>query len=112
MIKNVERIIVGKHQLKPWRSLCVLIASRNSYSSISSLVVRIGKELPRNRYYSSSSTSHAGDDRLVGGRVSVDNQKKKKPVLEQYDIFSHDDPSATKKTSVQGYGETCFDVIQ
>ena len=112
MISNAERVMMGK--LKPWSPLFALvITSRNSYSNIFSPVVRIGKELPRSRYYSSSSNSHVGDDRLVGDRVtSVDKQKKKKPVFEQYDIFSHDDPSASKKTSVQGYGETCFDVIQ
>lgn len=113
MISNVEKVIVGmQHRLKPWSSLCILIASRKCDYSISSLIVRKGKGLPQ-RYYSSSSTSYVGDDRRdVGDRVSAVDKKKKKPILEQYDIFSQgDDPSAKKKTTVQGYGDTCFEVI-
>ena len=81
---------------------------RKYHSTIStSLSFRLENVLPR-RLYSSFSL---GDNNRVGDRNGVDKQKKKKPVLEQYDIFSQEDSSANKKTSVHGYGDTCFEVI-
>ena len=112
MIIRLERLTMGNHYRLKSCVQSLLITNRKLTSVLSSHPFLSGKEIPCRRYsLSSLSSSSAGDDRLVGDKDGVDKKKKKKPAFEEYDIFAQSD-SSSKKTSVQGYGENCFEVVQ